>query len=280
MLRTIGIPARVATGFTPGTTVGTNTYDVSTDDLHAWVEVPFDGYGWLPFEPTPGTSTVNPEMATYALLSADPTCSGPNCGDLTNPGDTKTPAPKPNKKARRACTDSNPLTICGETKGGDSGGGLDLGSQGGAQPATSPERSAPTAWILAAIAAAIALAVLAGIPLSRWLRRRRALTHAREPRELILATYDVFSERAADLGLGRGAGETPSEYRRRIEGTDLLSDGHMERLTGTVVRAAYSARPMTNDDALDATADADQVIRDLRRSTSLRRRIVGIYRRD
>ena len=90
----------------------------------------------------------------------------------------------------------------------------------------------------------------------------------------------MFSQRAADLGLGRGPGETPGEYRRRIEATDLLTDGHMERLTGTVVRAAYSARPVTHDDALDATADADQVIRDLRRSTSLRRRIVGIYRRD
>jgi hypothetical protein len=140
--------------------------------------------------------------------------------------------------------------------------------------------SGPSPWILVAVSAAIALAILAGIPLSRWLRRRRALGRAREPRELILATFDVFSERAADLGLGRRPGETPSEYRRRIEATDLLSDGHMERLTGTVVRAAYSTRPMTNDDALDATADADQVIRDLRRSASLRRRFVGIYRRD
>jgi hypothetical protein len=47
-----------------------------------------------------------------------------------------------------------------------------------------------------------------------------------------------------------------------------------------VVRAAYSARPVTEDDALDATADADQVIRDLRRSSPFGRRILGIYRRD
>ena len=52
LLRTIGIPARVATGFTPGDAVGdgTDTYSVGTSDLHAWVEVPFQGYGWLPFE--------------------------------------------------------------------------------------------------------------------------------------------------------------------------------------------------------------------------------------
>jgi transglutaminase-like putative cysteine protease len=280
MLRTLGIPARVATGFTPGTTVGLNTYDVSTDDLHAWVEVPFDGYGWLPFEPTPGTSTVNPEMSSYAFSSTGGTCQGGGCGGGTNGGGVTADGRDKQKKNTKACTDSNPLTICGETKGADSGGGLDFGSREGAQPGDSPERSAPTVGILAAIAAVIALAILAGIPLTRWLGRRRALAHAREPRELILATYDVFSERAADLGLGRGPGETPREYRQRIEATDLLTDGHMERLTGTVVRAAYSTRPVTREDALDVTADADQVIRDLRRSTSLRRRIVGIYRRD
>src|SRR5262249_51838545 len=129
--------------------------------------------------------------------------------------------------------------------------------------------------------ALLAAVVLAGVPLVRWIRRRRKLRHAaREPRALVLATYDVFSERAADLGLGRGTGETPAEYRRRIEATHLLTDGHMERLTGTVVRAAYSARPVTDDDALDASADADRVLRDLRRSTPLRRRILGVYRRD
>ena len=54
----------------------------------------------------------------------------------------------------------------------------------------------------------------------------------------------------------------------------------MQRLTGTVVRAAYSARTVSDDDALDASADAAHVIRDLRRSTPLGRRIFGVYRRD
>ena len=66
----------------------------------------------------------------------------------------------------------------------------------------------------------------------------------------------------------------------RIEATERLTDGHMERLTETVIRAAYSARRVSDADALDASADADQVIRDLRRSTPLRRRILGVYRRE
>jgi len=51
-------------------------------------------------------------------------------------------------------------------------------------------------------------------------------------------------------------------------------------LTGTVVRAAYASHAPSDDDALDAAADAGQIIRDLRRSTPLRRRLFGIYRRD
>jgi transglutaminase-like putative cysteine protease len=263
MLRSLNIPARVATGFTVGSPVGSNTYSVTTGNLHAWVEVPFVDYGWLPFEPTPGTDTVNPEM-TYTQAAAQPICP-PRVKDCTGNS--------------RGTTGVHP----GGKNRNDPAGreGSDPNNRPGQAFQPVPEaRSGPSIAILLSAAVAIGAIFLAGIPLSRWLRRRRALTHAREPRELILATYDVFSERAADLGLGRGAGETPSEYRRRIEATDLLRDGHMERLTGTVVRAAYSTRPVTRDDALDVTADADQVIRDLRRSTSLRRRIVGIYRRD
>jgi len=142
-------------------------------------------------------------------------------------------------------------------------------------PRKVPVREA-AAWLV--VAAALALA---GIPLVRWFRRRRKLRRAaREPRALILATYDVFSERAADLGFGRGLGETPLEYRRRVEATELLVDGHLERLTGTVVRAAYAAHAPSDDDAMDAAADADQIIRDLRHSTPLRRRLFGLYRRD
>src|SRR6185503_9160608 len=53
MLRSLDIPARVALGFTQGDPAGDNTWAVSLKQYHAWVEVPFQGYGWLSFEPTP-----------------------------------------------------------------------------------------------------------------------------------------------------------------------------------------------------------------------------------
>jgi transglutaminase-like putative cysteine protease len=279
MLRTLHIPARVATGFTAGAPMGNGTYRVTTEELHAWVEVPFSGYGWLPFEPTPGQNTVNPATSTY-INSSSASCSGPNCNVGPSPGDN---GKKHHQRdpAAAACRE-NPRGFCKDTGLNDNDRVTQTGTTGrnGRAGAPPPDTSRMTLTMLVLWTSVIAALILAAIPLARWLRRRRALAHAREPRELILATYDVFSERAADLGLGRGRGETPSEYRRRIEATDLLTDGHMERLTGTVVRAAYSTRPVSQDDALDATADADHVIRDLRRSTSLRRRIVGIYRRD
>lgn len=61
MARSLGIPARVAVGFVPGTEFsdeGVIRYRVSTHDLHAWPELFFEGVGWVRFEPTPGRGTV------------------------------------------------------------------------------------------------------------------------------------------------------------------------------------------------------------------------------
>jgi transglutaminase-like putative cysteine protease len=55
MLRYLGIPARVAAGFTSGRfDARKRTWTVTDRDAHTWVEVWFRGYGWLPFDPTPG----------------------------------------------------------------------------------------------------------------------------------------------------------------------------------------------------------------------------------
>jgi hypothetical protein len=53
MLRMLGVPARVAVGFTAGTWKG-GVWTVTDYQAHAWVEAWFAGYGWLTFDPTPG----------------------------------------------------------------------------------------------------------------------------------------------------------------------------------------------------------------------------------
>lgn len=54
MLRTIGIPARYVVGFRmPSSPSSDGKYRITAADAHAWVEVYFDDYGWITFEPTP-----------------------------------------------------------------------------------------------------------------------------------------------------------------------------------------------------------------------------------
>jgi hypothetical protein len=66
MARTIGLPARVAVGFTAG--FQTSDYRAITNqDAHAWVEVFFPGQGWMVFDPTPlgdGRAVVPPYLQT------------------------------------------------------------------------------------------------------------------------------------------------------------------------------------------------------------------------
>jgi hypothetical protein len=68
MLRYLGIPARVAEGFTSGEyDRDSGTWTVTDHDAHAWAEVWFKGHGWLPFDPTPGRGSLS---ATYSASSA------------------------------------------------------------------------------------------------------------------------------------------------------------------------------------------------------------------
>jgi hypothetical protein len=54
MLRSLGIPARYATGFLPGQFNDlAGDYIVRASDAHAWVEAYFPGLGWITFDPTP-----------------------------------------------------------------------------------------------------------------------------------------------------------------------------------------------------------------------------------
>lgn len=61
MLRTIGIPSRVVTGFQSGEFNDlSGQYVVRASDAHAWVEAYFPNSGWVSFDPTPASGTESP----------------------------------------------------------------------------------------------------------------------------------------------------------------------------------------------------------------------------
>lgn len=60
MLRSLGIPARTASGYAEGTfDQESGSFIITERDAHTWVEVYFPGYGWIEFEPTAGESVLN-----------------------------------------------------------------------------------------------------------------------------------------------------------------------------------------------------------------------------
>lgn len=96
LTRASGIPTRWVKGFAPGILPldtfngggmpqgavdpnGGGTYTVRNADAHSWVEVYFDGYGWMPFEPTAGFSYPYsaPEEAPAAVPEQAPEAAEP-----------------------------------------------------------------------------------------------------------------------------------------------------------------------------------------------------------
>ncbi|MDP9026685.1 MAG: DUF3488 and transglutaminase-like domain-containing protein, partial [Actinomycetota bacterium] len=58
MARSLGYPSRVVMGFAPTVAEGAGSVKVTGHDVTAWVEVPFQGVGWIPFLPTPTQTDV------------------------------------------------------------------------------------------------------------------------------------------------------------------------------------------------------------------------------
>jgi transglutaminase-like putative cysteine protease len=280
LLRTLGIPARVVVGYSTGSwDTETHVATVTTDDAHSWVEVLFPSFGWLSFEPTP--YRLNPATLPYTNPTVPCTEVAGGCGgvdpapvDPNDPGTTTGQGGLPGQLEN---------LLRGEIQNGPQVGsragplpGIDVETHYLAVPTHRTSARAIVGWVALALAALYLLVV----PPWRILRRRARLRRAgRAPRELVLATYDVFTERAADLGYPRGAGETVEEYRRRLEDAVPPADGHLARLTALTEGAAYAPEPPAPEEAVRATEDASAAIRDLRRTTPFLRRMTGLYRR-
>jgi protein-glutamine gamma-glutamyltransferase len=71
LLRMAGIPVRVAAGFSPGSyNRDSGEYRVRDLDAHSWVEVYFEGIGWVPFDPTPTAAPAQSQSSGFGATSA------------------------------------------------------------------------------------------------------------------------------------------------------------------------------------------------------------------
>jgi transglutaminase-like putative cysteine protease len=205
MLRSIGIPTRLVSGFGSGIyDVRTNTYQVRGEDAHTWVESYFPGYGWITFEPTPdGVYTPILRGAQgETLCSRDNNCNNP-----PTPSTNTAPA----SPRRPGVVDVPPG---GSISGGSSGFGLHLPDAG-------------TLTRIAAVLLAMVLLVFAAVV--RYLRPRTIATVWK--RTLMLARL---------AGAERRSGETPLELSRRLQSTFPEASEPVGALASGFTIAAYA----------------------------------------
>ncbi len=201
MARTLGIPARIAVGFLPGARNEDvpSEFVVSTDDLHAWPELHFDGVGWVRFEPTPSRGAV-PDYAAADVPVPDETPQiDPETGE---PIETEPDPAEPG-----ADEETDPVDrVTGPTDAPDAGDLIDGGNDGSADGAGGVADGGTDARALAATL--LTLLVLLLIAPGVWRAvRRAARLRSRDP----LDHWREARDTARDLGALADPEQTPRQ---------------------------------------------------------------------
>lgn len=229
MLRSVGIPSRVAVGFTPGTNDGANRYSVLGRNAHAWPEVWFDGLGWVPFEPTPGRGAPGAEDYTQRSQEQD---EGPVGGDPEpDPADeSETPAPVPTRPVETLPGATAPTTV---PDAGSTSPNLPDPTATSAVPVGETGGSIP--WRGLGVLAAAGLALAAPV-LVRRARRR----HHSEPEIEIQRLWTRATNAVAAVGVSVQPDLTPDEAARLTSTGFPMAARPMTALAESVTAATYA----------------------------------------
>jgi TgpA N-terminal domain/Transglutaminase-like superfamily/Domain of unknown function (DUF4129) len=250
LARLVGIPSRVAIGYTGGTPGAHNTWQVTTADAHAWPELYFPGEGWLRFEPTPHGST------GQGTAVAPPYASGPAAG--------LAPATNGNLKGGGAAAGSAHAA-------GQPGLNRLTHTQGGGGGPLAPVRGSGR-WVALGIAVLLLLLISWPAVTRRLIRRRRWRTASGDT-AIASAAWRELTDDLADFGLSRPPGETPRTMARRIRREASLDQNAADAL-GRVVAAAERAQyALLAGPSAGLAQDVLTVRRGLAASVPARRRI-------
>ena len=243
MLRYLGIPARVAVGFTSGDyEEEQRRWTVTDHDAHAWVEVWFQGWGWLPFDPTPTRGAVT---SPYSTASSNPAVQNAIATLLR-------------QELRRNVAPSGPAegtqVEAGRDVPGDLGGTVSAAARKGGS--------------LLKFLGLLALFAFAAVAIAKVARRRvRYVT--RDPRRVARAVRAELAEYLLDQGLAVPRSATPHELAELLD-RELRIDG---LAFADALAAARYAQPARAD---DAARDARRELRSIERL--LRKRLTNAER--
>ena len=255
LARLVHIPARVVIGYTQGTIVGTDTWQVKTSDAHAWPELYFAGAGWLRFEPTPPNSAGEAGQATaFTPPYSNPqdyvgTTSSPTSGVLpqTNPDPVKTP-------------DRSTKGFIGKLKGATGGAGGGRAAQ------------KHTAAPYADLAIGLLLVLLIAPGMTRFSSRRWRWWKARNDAARAHTAWRELRDDLIDHRIPCPASESPRALASRVTQSLGLSGAEreaLERIARAEERASYANSPA---DSARLRSDTALVRRAVARGAGLRAR--------
>jgi transglutaminase-like putative cysteine protease len=181
LARLLGIPSRVAVGFTGGTANSAGQYVVTTHDAHAWPELYFSGYGWLRFEPTPAGNAVGQGTAFAPAYTSDFSI-GPG---TDQPQENPSAGPSSGAAINTHLNDQAPLSAYGQTPG---------------SAQVSP-------WVIVGLAVAFLFVIAAAAPwcARRVVRRRRWARWARKGKKAAIPAQHADRVRARDIAWAHAA---------------------------------------------------------------------------
>ncbi|MDW3218528.1 MAG: DUF3488 and transglutaminase-like domain-containing protein [Acidimicrobiales bacterium] len=248
MARSLGIPARVAVGFTWGDwDEARGEFVVSGRHAHAWPEVYFADVGWIIFDPTPGRSRGHDgditQLPTPQQFPANeqgdeilppPTDLPPEPSVAPGPGDPTPQNPSPNSQDDIPAEDEE-VVVGAPT---DDGGGP---------------------WSQVLIGLVVVAAVLAFVPAAQALRRRRRLAAvAADPVGRGEMAWDDAVVALRLIGLEPRPHQTPHEFASTVA-RSTRDVGPLRDLADQVTTLRYA----DGDDAVPhalAAQDAAAVI--------------------
>jgi TgpA N-terminal domain/Transglutaminase-like superfamily/Domain of unknown function (DUF4129) len=222
LARLLGLPTRIAVGYTGGTQTAGGVWQVTTADAHAWPELYFPTVGWVRFEPTPtgsdGQGTAYAPLYTKGSQASQP-------GAPTGLGKTSS-----GSAAKGHGGTLNEAKIHG------------LGGAG-ATAARSGARSSHGFPPAATIAIVVVLLLLIWPGLGRWLTRRRRWLGASGDAAMAHAAWHELVDDLTDYGIAVRPSESPRATARRVSEVAGLPPATREVITrvgAAEERARYS----------------------------------------
>jgi transglutaminase-like putative cysteine protease len=261
MARAIGLPSRVAVGYTTGESDASRPgiYEVSGSNAHAWPEVHLGEYGWVPFEPTPGRGMPGAEGYT-GVPESQAIPGDPATATTVRPGGVDVPF------EGEIPDDTLPVE--------DQPGALDGAADDGGFW-TDAGRWALRILIVAGFVLGVIGILLTGIAVARWIGRWHRRRQARAADERVRAAWADSVDAAEMLGVIWRSWETPAEYARRAQA--MVDGGSFARLADTLGAAEYSAEGATADDANRAAELADHITSEARHQASREQRLRAVF---